>query len=215
MRRLIPLASFEHETQAVLAADDDGSVRLCNHAARRLLGLAPSHALPTRCWLLGAFRTTDGSPFCGPRCPVQQAARDGSPGARHWVVARTGTSAGRTLELVSFFVPTGRSTRSAVLHFLQPVGADVEKVAGSSRGVDGAIALACGITEREADVLVRVADGLSTSAVAAELGITTTTVRNHVQSIFRKLGVHRRIEAVVAFGRAVAASSHRIDASAS
>jgi DNA-binding CsgD family transcriptional regulator len=215
MRRLIPLASFEHETQAVLAADDDGSVRFCNHAARRLLGLAPSHALPSRCWLLDAFRATDGSRFCGPRCPVQQAARDGSPGARHWVVARTGTSAGRTLELVSFFVPTGRSTRSAVLHFLQPVVADVENVSGLNRGVDGAIALACGITDREADVLARVADGLSTAAVAAELGIATTTVRNHVQSIFRKLGVHRRIEAVVAFGRAVATASHRSDASAS
>jgi len=209
MRRLIPLASFEHETQAVLAADDDGSVRLCNQAARRLLGLAPSHVLPSRCWTLGAFRATDGSPFCGPRCPVQQAARDGLPGARHWVVARTGTSAGRTFELVSFFVPTGRSARTAVLHFMQPVAADAQSVSTANRNLDEAIASACGITEREADVLARIADGLSTAAVAAQLGITTTTVRNHVQSIFRKLGVHRRIEAVVAFGRAVAAASHR------
>jgi len=202
MHRLIPLRSFEHETQAVLAADDDGSVRLCNHAARRLLGLAPSHGLPSRCWMLGAFCSVDGSPFCGPRCPVQQAARDGLPGARHWVVVRTGNAAGRMLELVSFFVPTGRSARSAVLHFLRPVAGDVLNLSGSNRDRNGAIALACGITEREAEVLAGVAHGLSTSDVAAELHITTTTVRNHVQSIFRKLGVHRRIEAVVAFGRA-------------
>jgi len=202
MRRFIPLASLEHETQAVLAADDDGSVRICNHAARRLLGLAPSSALPSRCWMLGAFCSTDGSPFCGPRCPVQQAARNGLPGARHWVVARTGNAAGAMLELVSFFVPGGRSARSAVLHFLRPVAGDVLNLSGSNRDRNGAIARACGITEREAEVLAGVAQGLSTSDLAAALHITTTTVRNHVQSIFRKLGVHRRIEAVVALGRA-------------
>jgi len=202
MRRFIPLAALEHETQAVLAADDDGSVRVCNHAARRLLGIAPTRALPSRCWMLGAFCSMDGSPFCGPRCPVQRAAREGLPGARHWVVARTGSAAGAMLELVSFFVPGGRSVRSAVLHFLRPVAGDVVNLSASNRDRNGAIALACGITEREAEVLAGVAQGLSTSDVASALHITTTTVRNHLQSIFRKLGVHRRIEAVVALGRA-------------
>ena len=106
------------------------------------------------------------------------------------------------LELVSFFVPGGRSARSAVLHFLRPVAGDVVNFSDSKRDRNGAIALACGITAREAEVLAGVAQGLSTSDVAAALHITTTTVRNHVQSIFRKLGVHRRIEAVVALGRA-------------
>ena len=40
------------------------------------------------------------------------------------------------------------------------------------------------------------ADGLSTKAVADALHVSGATVRNYVQSILSKLGVHSRLEAV-------------------
>jgi DNA-binding NarL/FixJ family response regulator len=39
-------------------------------------------------------------------------------------------------------------------------------------------------------------DGASTRVIAAGLRVSGATVRNHTQSILRKLGVHSRLEAV-------------------
>jgi DNA-binding CsgD family transcriptional regulator len=61
--------------------------------------------------------------------------------------------------------------------------------------------MACGVTKRDAQVLARIGDGCSTATVAEVLGVSTTTVRNHLQSIVRKNGAHRRTEAVVALPR--------------
>ena len=53
------------------------------------------------------------------------------------------------------------------------------------------------LTRREREVLSCLAEGLSTVAIAMRFSISRTTVRNHVQSILRKLGVHSRLAAVV------------------
>ncbi|OZI10758.1 DNA-binding response regulator [Bacillaceae bacterium SAS-127] len=52
------------------------------------------------------------------------------------------------------------------------------------------------LTEREKDVLALVADGKSTKEIATELHITTGTVRNYISTIFDKLEVKNRIEAI-------------------
>jgi two-component system nitrate/nitrite response regulator NarL len=53
------------------------------------------------------------------------------------------------------------------------------------------------LTVREREVLRLVAEGLSTSDMAARLVVSTNTVRNHVQSILSKLGAHSKLEALV------------------
>ena len=52
------------------------------------------------------------------------------------------------------------------------------------------------LTHRELDVLRRVARGLGNQEIAAELGITTHTVKYHVAAVLEKLDVHSRTEAV-------------------
>lgn len=52
------------------------------------------------------------------------------------------------------------------------------------------------LTERERTVLRLLAKAWSIEAIAAELYLSTHTVRNHVQNILTKLGVHSRLEAV-------------------
>ena len=52
------------------------------------------------------------------------------------------------------------------------------------------------LSARELDVLQRLGDGASTADIAAALYVSVNTVRNHVQSIMQKLGVHSRLEAV-------------------
>ena len=52
------------------------------------------------------------------------------------------------------------------------------------------------LTRREREVLHRVAWGLPNKDVARALGLSVTTVRNHVHNILDKLGVHSKLAAV-------------------
>lgn len=53
------------------------------------------------------------------------------------------------------------------------------------------------LTAREADVLALVGRGLSNDDIAAELVISIVTVKSHIGSIFTKLDVRNRAEAIV------------------
>jgi DNA-binding NarL/FixJ family response regulator len=52
------------------------------------------------------------------------------------------------------------------------------------------------LTPREVEVLEVLSGGLSNADIAAELGISVNTVRNHVQNVLTKLGVHSKLEAL-------------------
>jgi LuxR family transcriptional regulator, maltose regulon positive regulatory protein len=52
------------------------------------------------------------------------------------------------------------------------------------------------LSPRELEVLQHLAQMLSTAEVAAAMFVSVNTVRTHIRSILRKLGVARRTEAV-------------------
>jgi DNA-binding CsgD family transcriptional regulator len=54
------------------------------------------------------------------------------------------------------------------------------------------------LSQRELEILGLLAAGLGNKAVAARLGISGHTVKTHVMSLFEKLGVSTRAEAVAA-----------------
>jgi DNA-binding NarL/FixJ family response regulator len=64
------------------------------------------------------------------------------------------------------------------------------------------------LTDREREVLERIAEGLSNQAIAVEMDITLRSVEKYVSSVFTKLGLpatgheHRRVLAVLRFLRA-------------
>jgi DNA-binding CsgD family transcriptional regulator len=51
-----------------------------------------------------------------------------------------------------------------------------------------------GLTQREREVALLVADGLRSREVAERLGIASQTVKSHLKTIFDKLGVRNRVE---------------------
>ena len=57
-------------------------------------------------------------------------------------------------------------------------------------------ALADPLSERELQVLRLLTTSLSTPEIAAELFVAASTVRSHVKSIYRKLNVRRRTDAI-------------------
>ena len=52
------------------------------------------------------------------------------------------------------------------------------------------------LTSRERQILALLADGLGNKQIAARLGISTNTVKTHLELLFEKLNVSTRAEAV-------------------
>jgi DNA-binding NarL/FixJ family response regulator len=52
------------------------------------------------------------------------------------------------------------------------------------------------LTSREWAVLTRLLDGQRVSGIAADLYVSQSTVRNHLSSIYAKLGVHSQVDLI-------------------
>lgn len=67
---------------------------------------------------------------------------------------------------------------------------------GESPAVDDRLASAYDLTDREREVLARLACGLTTAEMAADLAISENTVKTHVKRIYGKLGVHSKQDVI-------------------
>ena len=70
-----------------------------------------------------------------------------------------------------------------------------EAVAGAERAVVGGAFAALSVRERE--VLGLIAEGLDNGEIAQRLFRSEKTIRNHINSVFSKLGVSSRAQAIV------------------
>lgn len=77
-------------------------------------------------------------------------------------------------------------------------GSLVRKVGGGMATVPPQRTAHRRLTPRERHILDLLSRGLETHQIVSELGVSQSTVRTHIQNILSKLGVHTRLEAVVA-----------------
>lgn len=52
------------------------------------------------------------------------------------------------------------------------------------------------LTDRELEILKHLAQGKTSTAIGEEIFISTSTVRRHIESLYKKLDVHSKLEAV-------------------
>ncbi|MGH3826865.1 MAG: LuxR C-terminal-related transcriptional regulator [Pseudonocardiaceae bacterium] len=128
-----------------------------------------------------------------------------SPATRILILARSDTNAMRQAirsGAAGYLLTTWGAHR--LVHTLQRVidGAlalDAPRVNGARSGARSERSetrrLAAHLTTRERECLALLVEGLDTTAMTLRLGVSTTTVRSHVQGLLTKLGVHSRLEA--------------------
>ena len=71
-------------------------------------------------------------------------------------------------------------------------GAMLPRRGNGPRSIDGVL------TGREREVLGLIAMGLTTQQIADEAGLSPNTVKTHIRSLFTKLDVHNRVQALAA-----------------
>src|SRR5262249_35072326 len=76
----------------------------------------------------------------------------------------------------------------------------LHRIATMTRGLDSTRGLER-LTAREQEIMCLLASGRSNKEIARELGIETTTTKNHVHNILEKLKVRRRGEAAAFWRR--------------
>ncbi len=72
---------------------------------------------------------------------------------------------------------------------------DLLAIESAAKGAGAMPRRACGLTDREVEVLLLIAGGRSNRAIADQLYISAKTVARHVSNIFTKLGVSSRAAA--------------------
>jgi DNA-binding CsgD family transcriptional regulator len=77
-----------------------------------------------------------------------------------------------------------------------------ESFEDASRERMEALADARGLTPRECDVYLLLLKGGTAKTIAGELGVSPYTVQGHVQSLYGKLGVNKKEQAIEMFYRA-------------
>jgi DNA-binding NarL/FixJ family response regulator len=74
----------------------------------------------------------------------------------------------------------------------------LERFADSLPGAQEGYSLVDALTEREREILTLLAHGLSNAELGARLFLSEPTIKTHLSSVFRKLGVRDRVQAVIA-----------------
>jgi DNA-binding NarL/FixJ family response regulator len=74
---------------------------------------------------------------------------------------------------------------------------EVARFVRDHRAVDACEAQFLELTAREREVLDLIARGLDNAQIAQQLSVSAKTVRNHINSIFGKLGTPNRAQAIV------------------
>jgi PAS domain S-box-containing protein len=173
-----------------------GFIVFWNRAAERLLGWSAQEVVGLACWEALAGADGNGGRLCGQGC---QALRAGTVQRDvHRLEMRTRTKAGPAvwLDITALETPTTSGGRPLVVHLFRDVTATIrslELIPRQSAALPGRAGL---LSAREFQILGMMAAGANTRTMAAQLRVSPATIRNHAQSIFSKLGVHSRLEAV-------------------
>ncbi|NIR30876.1 MAG: hypothetical protein GWN84_16485 [Gammaproteobacteria bacterium] len=181
-----------------VAIDSSGRILHANEEFLRFSGYPLSDARGRPCFeVVRCWRFDEGS-GCGPDCPVIERVRSRRRLESFDVAVRRSHRNLRWLNVSCLLTPP-EWTPAVAIFLLRPIGvpqaahrlADRRWATGPRRKKKGAR-----LSRRELSILFLLCEGRHTRGIAADLGISPATVRNHVRALLQKLSVHTRAEAV-------------------
>lgn len=191
----------------VFAIGADGKIMLWNRAAEKILGYAAREVLGRPCCDVFVGRDDRGNRLCYRGCHVMSLVKMGEPVQNFDMETRAKGGRPVWLNISVLALPPEASRGGLTVHLFRDVTQTKEllqmvqeRLAPARAPAEPASAL----TRRELEILRLLATGVNTRAAADRLHVSPATVRNHVQNILGKLGVHSRLEAVAY------AHSHRL-----
>ncbi len=193
--------ALEAAGDGALAVDPEGRILLWNRTAERLLGYSTAEAMGRSCCDLLGGRVGTGERVCVRDCQVRGATARGDAVASFDMRARTKTGQPLALNVSTLSLPhAGDDGAAVMIHLFRPAPKPerpaVAPAPASAATPIGIPDSAESLTRREREVLQLLTGGANTRVVAERLAVSPATVRNHVQNLFGKLGVHSRLEAV-------------------
>jgi DNA-binding CsgD family transcriptional regulator len=188
--------SFDFRSgEALMVCDAELRVLAWNEAAEQLTGIPADDAVGWYSWqVLGAEDET-GAVACHAGCSRARLLRDGWPvGPRRLSIrAREGR---KQVLLSTLALVAGGDV--VYLHLLREAADEPERHACPEEEVG----LRDGLTGRQLEILGLIADGLPAKVISVRLGLSETTIRNHIRGILVRLGCHSQLEAVATARRA-------------
>jgi PAS domain S-box-containing protein len=185
-----------------LAIGGDGRIVTWNGAAERITGYPAREAIGKPCCELFGGHDECGNRLCYRGCHVMTLVKMGEAVRSFDMQTRTKRGQPVWLNISVLAVPAGRANGAATVHLFRDVTA-TKALFSRLRETPGAPAAPApvpdaggALTRRELEVLRLLGNGLNTRSAAERLHVSRATIRNHVQNIFGKLGVHSRLEAV-------------------
>jgi PAS domain S-box-containing protein len=170
---------------ALFSMDSAMRITSWNGAAERLTGKAARETVGRPCWEAIDGLNLDGSPACRPDCAWARSLREGQPVASQDMLVPT-RSGLRRVTIATVSLNDRQAPR--FLHVMRDGGA-----AEWPPGPDGQRPL----SRRQRRVLELLADGKRAREIAETLGLSETTVRNHIRAVLARLGCHSQLQAVV------------------
>jgi PAS domain S-box-containing protein len=182
-----------------------------NDAAAGLLGWSSAEALGKKCYEVFAGRDLFGNVCCFRDCGVEVASSRGETAAPFLMDVRRRDGTSLRLVTRTVALPSPGAAYECLVHLfengdgnvldavLTRVRAAVEPRPEPFAGPPEPTVV---LSPRERQILELLAAGYGSVNIAARLGLSHATVRNHVQHLLRRLEVHSQVEAVsLAFRR--------------
>jgi DNA-binding CsgD family transcriptional regulator len=196
--------------EAAFALDRADRIIFWNDACSRLLGFPADQVLGRFCYDVIGGRDGHGNVHCYRNCPVMHQVRTTRHDLNDFSLSIETAYGDRSEFAISVVtIPAERPHLTTIVHVVRPLadargslGPALAKSAAEMKAQLRVVRQAppasprTELTRREKEILHCMARGMATTRIAASLGISPITVRNHVQKILDKLNVHTKFAAV-------------------
>ena len=206
------LAILARTADGVFALDQAERVVFWSAAAERITGYRADEVLGRPCYEIFSSEQRAGCHHCQPDCPVIRAARNQEPVPTYNVLVRTKADVPILLNM-SVIVPLESHESVCTIHlfrdathqlryetYVEQILSAAAQLAGPqqtlAQHVSQVAPLFAPLSAREKEVLGLLVQGKSAREIAETLGISYVTVRNHLQALLRKFGVHTQRQVI-------------------